>query len=371
MSNGCRKKKTPAVAFYTCGRFSFCWPLLGRGATAGRPRPGSKIGRTLNTNCTTAGRLREEWPFVPKISMTPSESVIDLTADSPPFSARAGPSRSPSRSRRPNTASGGLPSRRGRSSTQATPNDYDEDVSVVGFSLGAPRRAVRHRQNSPNPTLSDPSIIEVRHAPPAQRIHDGIPPGPYTRSTRASARSAASSAARTELLERIGLLASRYVARSRSATAATPQTLLRPYANYESHANPPRASKGLSSAALQRGFDPQWTHPLPPLPGFSQSIVEPPIDLEGVLAGDKDAIAPLPDTTPICAGCKCALLLDGTGDTRIWALPCGHVIDGRCVARLGGTEEDAARVFPCPVPHCKQRCHPEPGHRHSCIPVYI
>lgn len=292
--------------------------------------------------------------------MSEPEAVIDLTADSPPLSARAGPSRaSPQSIRQQDHAS----ARHSGRTSHATASDYDDEVSVVGFSHGERRR-------SASPSL--PSIVEVRHAAPAQRIHEGIPPGPYTRRNRTRT----SNRAREELLERIGLLASRYVARSRSA--ATPQSLLRPYAHSESVSAQAAPGKSLSPAALQRGFDPRWTHPLPPRPGFSQSIVEPPIDLEGVLAGNQDAVAPLPNTTPICAGCKCALVLDGTGDTRIWALPCGHVIDGRCVARLSGVspadQEKGAvpvRVFPCPIPHCKQRCHSEPGHRHSCIPVYI
>ncbi|WFD32853.1 N(6)-L-threonylcarbamoyladenine synthase [Malassezia sp. CBS 17886] len=166
--------------------------------------------------------------------------------------------------------------------------------------------------------------------------------------------------ARADLLERLEMIASRYMTRSRHATSAATQTLLRPHSG---------ASVRPSVAA--KGFDPQWTHPLPPPDGYSHSIVEPAIDLEGVLAGDDDAVAPLPDTTPICPVCRQALLLNGTGDQRIWALPCGHVLDGFCVARLGkqvvsdGRATSAARVFTCPVPHCKQRCHPEPGHRHS------
>lgn len=297
-------------------------------------------------------------------SMTDPQAVIDLTADSPPLLARAGPSQISPRSRPQSTPASPHRSQRAPR-TEAT--DHDEDISVVGFSLGTRRRSL-----SP----SQPSIVEVRHAPPAQRIHEGIPPGPYTRRHRTRT----SSQSRNELLERIGLLASRYVARSRTAT--TPQTLLRPYATSEGTDVPPLPGKSLSSASLQRGFNPKWTHPLPPRPGFSQNIVEPPIDLEGLLAGDQDAVAPLPDTTPICAGCRCALVLGGTGDTRIWALPCGHVIDGRCIARLGGasrkgaqqegeSSENSPHAFQCPIPHCKQRCHPEPGHRHSCIQVYI
>ena len=295
--------------------------------------------------------------------MPDSRTVIDLTEDSPPFPERREPHElSASAGARPTPAS----PQRMQQAAFFDESDIDDEVSVVGFSLNSQRR-------SSSPTL--PSIVEVRHARPSQRIHEGIPPGPYTRRHRARI----SSQSRNDLLERIGMLASRYVARSRNAT--TPQTLLRPYATAEGADVRPTDGKDLSRAALQGGFNPRWTHPLPPQPGFTQSIVEPPIDLEELLAGNEDAVAPLPDTTPICAGCKSALVLGGTGDTRIWALPCGHVIDGRCVARLGGASpnagesndasENKGHAFSCPVSHCKQRCHPEPGHRHSCIQVYI
>ena len=295
--------------------------------------------------------------------MPDSRTVIDLTEDSPPFPERREPHElSASAGARPTPAS----PLRMQQAAFFDESDIDDEVSVVGFSLNSQRR-------SSSPTL--PSIVEVRHARPSQRIHEGIPPGPYTRRHRARI----SSQSRNDLLERIGMLASRYVARSRNAT--TPQTLLRPYATAEGADVRPTAGKDLSRAALQGGFNPRWTHPLPPQPGFTQSIVEPPIDLEELLAGNEDAVAPLPDTTPICAGCKSALVLGGTGDTRIWALPCGHVIDGRCVARLGGASpnagesndasENKGHAFSCPASHCKQRWHPEPGHRHSCIQVYI
>ncbi|WFD34279.1 N(6)-L-threonylcarbamoyladenine synthase [Malassezia cuniculi] len=119
----------------------------------------------------------------------------------------------------------------------------------------------------------------------------------------------------------------------------------------------------------QKGFDRHWTHPVEPQPGFAHNVTAPAIDLEAVIAGDENAVVPLPDTTPICARCRRALYVVGNGGRRIWALPCGHVIDGYCVAQLSSRPLDdpdkPAHVFQCPVADCTQRCHPEPGHRHS------
>ena len=42
----------------------------------------------------------------------------------------------------------------------------------------------------------------------------------------------------------------------------------------------------------------------------------------------------------------------------------------RRVAELSDAASGKRHVFTCPVPQCKQRCHPEPGHSHSCIEVY-
>ncbi|WFD45146.1 N(6)-L-threonylcarbamoyladenine synthase [Malassezia psittaci] len=293
--------------------------------------------------------------------MTDEDGVIDLTSDSPPTRV---PVRGFSRSSSERSYAESRPRspRRPHYVRLIDESDDDTDISVTGYSMSSRRR-------SSSPSL--PSIVRVRHAPPAQRIRDGIPPGPYTRLHRTHN----STQSRSDLLERIGLLASRYVARTRNAE--TPQTLLRPYATSDTTSESPSRGKPLSTAVLQRGFDPKWTHPHPPPAGFSHHIIEPPIDLEGVLAGDQDAVDPIPNTTPICAGCRAALVLGGEGALRIWALPCGHVIDGRCMTQLGqipapssqdsSTSQTSARVFQCPVSQCKQRCHPEPGHRHSLV----
>ncbi|CAD6891266.1 unnamed protein product [Tilletia laevis] len=79
-------------------------------------------------------------------------------------------------------------------------------------------------------------------------------------------------------------------------------------------------------------FETRWTHPEAVQEGFSHSIVEPPIEVDmepGALP-----TGPLPETTPICARCRYALQMGGAGDKKIWVLPCGHVIDGKCVREL-------------------------------------
>lgn len=70
-----------------------------------------------------------------------------------------------------------------------------------------------------------------------------------------------------------------------------------------------------------------------PYQGFSFGIIEPPLDVESFEQDPQIVRGPLPDTSPICAGCDCALVLGGSGKHRMWALPCGHVIDGRCYDR--------------------------------------
>ncbi|KAF6767375.1 Zinc finger, RING/FYVE/PHD-type [Kalmanozyma brasiliensis GHG001] len=175
-------------------------------------------------------------------------------------------------------------------------------------------------------------------------------------------------------------------------------------------------------------FDPKWTHPYEPQPGFTHSIIEPPVDLDTYFDDKAVVTGPLPDTTPICACCRFALVTGANGDERIWALPCGHVIDGRCVDRLSGLapvpspetaatgtsskakgkakaieateDEPPAKVtktsartraaaslaaptdatpknlkkpkrFECPVEGCKQKCTKEPNSKYSAWEVFV
>ena len=83
-------------------------------------------------------------------------------------------------------------------------------------------------------------------------------------------------------------------------------------------------------------FDPKWTHPHEVQPGFTHSIIEPPVEIDSYFDDKAVVTGPLPDTTPICAGCRHALVTGASGDRRIWVLPCGHVIDGRCIDKFSG-----------------------------------
>lgn len=79
-------------------------------------------------------------------------------------------------------------------------------------------------------------------------------------------------------------------------------------------------------------------------PGYSFGIVEPPLDVDTFDQDPRIIRGPLPDTSPICAGCDCALVLGADGKRRMWALPCGHIIDGRCYERFcQGMNADEAR----------------------------
>lgn len=272
--------------------------------------------------------------------MSTPDTVIDLTADSPPFSSRSN-HHVPRDGLRPTSA--------GNGTRRPSNANTDEDVAVVGVSLGPSRSAPLQQ------TDFDPVLMEVSGN---QRITEGVP---YTHRNGGQPPSN-----RADLAEQIGMLASRFVARS-SAQSTSPQTLLRPYA----HALSSNAQEIRSRPSLTKGFDPKWTHPLPPNEGFSQSIIEPAVDVEAVAAGDQDAVVPLPNTTPICALCEYALVLNGSGDDRIFALPCGHVIDARCVKRLSTARTGRSHQFTCPVENCRQRVHPERGHANSCIEMYI
>nr|QBH67408.1 hypothetical protein UE_1342 [Ustilago esculenta] len=83
-------------------------------------------------------------------------------------------------------------------------------------------------------------------------------------------------------------------------------------------------------------YDQKWTHPYEAQSGFTHSVIEPPVDLDTYFDDKAVVTGPLPDTTPICPCCYHALVIGANGDRRLWVLPCGHVIDGRCIDRLSG-----------------------------------
>lgn len=105
-------------------------------------------------------------------------------------------------------------------------------------------------------------------------------------------------------------------------------------------ADPPQSAE----SKVPSKYDPKWTHAYDEQPGFTHSIIEPPVDLDTYFDDKAVVTGPLPDTTPICPGCRHALVTGANADERIWVLPCGHVIDGRCLDRLSGLTSPSAAV---------------------------
>ncbi|KAI3487955.1 hypothetical protein L1887_48038 [Cichorium endivia] len=190
------------------------------------------------------------------------------------------------------------------------------------------------------------------------------------------------------------------------------------------HSSGPASHPQSAERKVPQKYDPTWTHPHEVQPGFSHSIIEPPVDLDTYFDDKAIVTGPLPDTTPICAGCRHALVTGANEDQRIWVLPCGHVIDGRCIDRLSGIEKESAdggddgdvrgkgkakavdppeeeprsksartsartrastaaakpttpkkakkpKRFECPVQGCGQKCSKEPGSKFSAWAVFV
>lgn len=72
---------------------------------------------------------------------------------------------------------------------------------------------------------------------------------------------------------------------------------------------------------------------------FSQAIIEPTIDVETYEVDKTKVVGPLDDTTVICCSCDDALLMGAEGDRKLFALPCGHVVDGKCFWKLSLVKE--------------------------------
>ena len=86
-------------------------------------------------------------------------------------------------------------------------------------------------------------------------------------------------------------------------------------------------------------YRPAYTHPSKPQPGFSNNFSSP-----DVIAVDQ----PGPSSTPaadagtilVCAKCLDPLVMNVTGPedevrkSRLWALRCGHMLDGKCIEQL-------------------------------------
>lgn len=86
---------------------------------------------------------------------------------------------------------------------------------------------------------------------------------------------------------------------------------------------------------------PAYTHPVPPAPGFAVDFApEAPEGSRGdpMMIEDEDAGPP----TLVCARCAAPMELDAGGEKdeapraekRLWALRCGHIVDGRCLEVL-------------------------------------
>lgn len=109
-------------------------------------------------------------------------------------------------------------------------------------------------------------------------------------------------------------------------------SLIRGWRSNGGAADPPHSAE----SKVPQTYDVNWTHPYEEQPSFTHSVIEPPVDLDTFFDDKAVVTGPLPDTTPICPCCRHALVTGANGDERIWVLPCGHVIDGRCLDKLSG-----------------------------------
>ncbi|KAN0066564.1 hypothetical protein ACQY0O_000658 [Thecaphora frezii] len=425
--------------------------------------------------------------------MASNSSIIDLTSESPPNQAvelrrsssgsvrgrqpgssdAAGPSRTSEAIQRRPSQQGAQPSAR-RSLQQGTRrhatsehrsrntggnntrggDDDDDDIFFIGMTE-APAREPRPEANAwqraflglaEEPDDRGPGG-GAREAPPGLRFHEGLHQGPYRRGTnvrpvpgihhrgmdpilvRASFPALLGNPFEVttgvqDTLRRFPSVVSSYLDAVLGATGAR-----RPAPGAAAAAR--RAAAAAAAVEIPEAYDPAWTHPMAAGAGFSDDFIEPPVDLDTYFDDKAVVTGPLPDTTPICARCRHALVLGGAGDKRIWVLPCGHVLDGRCVAQLSGVpsgaEQEMAKVaavsvataasrrkgkgkavdepageppakalrstrsravlrpsdgaaaggtvkrkrFKCPVEGCGQLCHMERGHKTSCIETFM
>ncbi|KAJ9476610.1 hypothetical protein PHBOTO_000276 [Pseudozyma hubeiensis] len=316
-------------------------------------------------------------------------TVIDLTEESPPARTHPAPStlgtdthildwssgsrydRPPVHSDNRNAASSssGMDSFRHAAAPIVVGSDDedDDDNSFTVTGLSAPARSShplqrsfsldQHRlhRSSAGPSPSTTSV----------RFHDGIGRGPHGAGSR--------------IPQSIGLLSSSASARHpllpqrRAAIPSTTATTVRRSTNASPDTNYfPRLTEDFTFSGLgysqvlgnllrglhNRGnqnqqsaerkvpqvYDPKWAHPYEVQSGFTHSIVEPPVDLDTYFDDKAVVTGPLPETTPICPCCRRALVTGANGDERIWVLPCGHVIDGRCVDQLSGLSPSTDNV---------------------------
>lgn len=77
---------------------------------------------------------------------------------------------------------------------------------------------------------------------------------------------------------------------------------------------------------------------------FSNQVIEPPLEVESYLEeenkeGDRVVTGELGENSMICCRCDEKLVMGGGIHDRLWSLNCGHVIDGKCLRQINGTEE--------------------------------
>lgn len=311
-------------------------------------------------------------------------AVIDLTEESPPARAHTRPPTlstdthildwsSSTRSDRPSThsatpslassSSGSGPSNQVSAPIQVDSDDEDGDNSFIITGQSRPVRSSDSLQRSS-------SSATAFHRPPAARsasassvrIHDGIVRGPHGSGSRipqsTGVLSSSSSARHPFLPQRRPAVSSTTTIPARQSGGSTPTgsdnlftrlTGELPFGGFGAgasytdmlsslmrsfHSN--RHCQHSAERKVPQEYDPKWTHPYEPVPGFTHNIIEPPVDLDTYFDDKAVVTGPLPETTPICPCCRHALVTGANGDQRIWVLPCGHVIDGRCVDQLSG-----------------------------------
>jgi hypothetical protein len=104
-------------------------------------------------------------------------------------------------------------------------------------------------------------------------------------------------------------------------------------------------------------YKPTYTHPVPPAPGYTAHL-SPPTETSMEMETETTET----ETTLVCAHCLSPLLLNSTGGIkgRLWALRCGHILDGECTYTLMRprplpTDKGKAPAPAAPTPNIRTR----------------
>lgn len=107
--------------------------------------------------------------------------------------------------------------------------------------------------------------------------------------------------------------------------------------------------RGIKPEGKETTYKLSYTHPAPPLPGFThnfdasdQEEARGSSATRAIFVSDDDDAAISPEVSPmlVCARCLDSLVLPGPSEEeeddqrRIWALRCGHLLDGKCIKAL-------------------------------------